>query len=107
MGTFPWKFPSLPFGYYSPFKRQQFKSLTQTVNSLKARIYYSEVQVTGKRHILQVFCLFVFFLRFLVFIKKIIFRPLSSKLASPLNAINAGKLDLAYLKQQFLLRERE
>lgn len=32
-----------------------FKSPTQTVNSLKANIYCSEVQVTGKRHRLQDF----------------------------------------------------
>ena len=48
------EFLFLPFNYYSPFKRQQFKSLNPTVDSLKEGLCYSEVQATGKVRSLQV-----------------------------------------------------
>lgn len=62
-----------------------------------ARMYCNEVQVTGKRHSLQVFVFFKF-LSFVLSKKIIIFKSLSSKLVSPPKSINAVKLDLAYLK---------
>lgn len=51
---FSMEFPPPPFNYYLYFEREQFKSPNQIVNSLKAGIYYNEVQVIGRRHSLQV-----------------------------------------------------